>query len=96
MGHAARAKQRARAEGRSTTCGNPEPFVPTGRVISQEKYDDAMKAGTPLVAAFSDRKYALDGNGSLRRLPPETPPRRPRIPSAGTVSITRTEEPTTI
>jgi hypothetical protein len=93
MGHAARAKQRARAEGRSTTCGNPEPFRPSGRVISQEKYNAAVNAGTSLVAAFSDRKYALDKHGSLRRLPPDTPAPRPRIRSAGTVTITRSEEP---
>jgi len=92
MGHAARAKQRARAEGRSTTCGNPEPFVPRARIIAQTKYDEAVKAGTPLVAAFSDRQYALDKHGTLRRLPPDPP--RPRVPSAGTVSITRSEEPT--
>lgn len=93
MGHAARAKQRARAEGRSTTCGNPDPFVPTARIINQKKYDEAVKARTPLVAAFSDRKYAINENGSLRRLPPEPP--APRcVPSAGTVSITRSEDAT--
>lgn len=70
MGWAARQKQRDRAEGRQTTCGNPE--TPAAKVIgiALDKFEAGRHRRGPLLAKFSDRTYRMDVHGTLRRLPP--------------------------
>lgn len=70
MGREARAKTARWNAGESVPRGNPEPFQPVATVISREKYLDATTQGKALRAKFSDREYAMDAQGQLRRLQP--------------------------
>jgi hypothetical protein len=63
MGWAARLKQGT---------GNPIAEPVKRRVIDHAAIAKAFQAGAQLVSVtFSDRKYAMNRKGTLRRLPPD-------------------------
>lgn len=84
MGREARAKRRRWANGESVSRGNPDPIERTATVIAHDKFAAAAKAGQPLTATFSDRRYVMNRHGTLRRLPPAVP----RV----TVSVTHVDD----
>lgn len=68
MGYAARAKQEALREGRTVLRGNPEPDPPLMMKVSDEdKVREARLRDGIARVRFSDRVYAIDSNGVLRR-----------------------------
>jgi hypothetical protein len=70
MGYAARAKQRAAAAGESVLRGNPEHAPRLVHVINGEERQIALKQGRRFQVRFSDRTYAMDQGGTLRRIQP--------------------------
>lgn len=70
MGRDAKAKAARWAAGQSVARGNPEPSPLMATVISAKKHREAVKAKKQLRAKFSDREYAMDAKGQLRRLRP--------------------------
>lgn len=81
MGREARAKSAARARGETVMSGNQAPTQYPVRFIRDDAFTDHMRAARPVMPVqFSDRRYVMNAEGTLRR-----------VASAPTMSITRAD-----
>lgn len=85
MGRAARANAAARAFGFPVTTNNPTPAALNELQIPSDQVDAAIKRGQRVGVQCSDRKYAMDEKGTLRRLsmPSPAPPAAPTVGFSG-------------